>query len=103
MVSPKTYNMLDYSKDNVKKALKGVSHRNNTLRHEHLLKAVYDGETTTSKECKFRINKKKCTVETIHQTRNSINPLFTKLKLDNDRITISPLLFVDENGDEIFV
>ena len=104
MVSPKTYSMIDDTDaTNAKKAMKGISNRNRTIHHEHLLKAVYQGETTLSSECKFRWNKKLTAMETIHQTRKSVNPIFTKLKLSENCVTISPLSYTDDNGDEILV
>lgn len=101
LVSPKTYSLLDYTEDKEKKALKGVSYRNNTVRHEHLLKAVYEGVTTQTIENVIRI--KKTVVKTVQQVRNAVNPIFTKLRLSDDRITINPLSFVDDNNEKIFV
>lgn len=92
--------MLDYTDNTAKKALKGVSHRNNTVRHEHLLKAVYEGVTTQTVENSFRI--KKSVVKSVRTVRNAINPLVTKLRLSENRVDIGPLL-IEENGDQIFV
>lgn len=101
MVCPKTYNLLNFSDNKAKKALKGVSHRNNTIKHNHLLKAVYEGTTTKTVENVFRI--KKAAVKTQRIERSAINPIFTKLRVSDDRVTITPLFTLDQNGDKKFV
>ena len=101
MVCPKTYSLLNYEDDKAKTALKGVSHRNNTVRHDHLLDAVYKGVTTQTVENSFRI--KKAAVKSVQTVRNAINPLVTKLRLSDNLVDIKPLHTVDDNGDEIFV
>ena len=100
MVCPKTYNLLNFSDNKAKAALKGVSSRNNTVKHEPLLKAVYEGLTMNTVENVFRI--KKNGVKTMRLARRAINPIFTKLRLSDDRISITPLL-TDTNGEKIFV
>lgn len=83
--------------------MKGIPSRNSTIQHDHLLDAVYSGSTVLSTEWRIRLSKKPVGPETAFQTKKSVNPLFTKLKLSNDCITVAPLSYLDENGDEILV
>ena len=90
-VCPKSYSLLNRDSDEKKTGLKGVSNRNQSVTHQKLLDVIYESKLTTASEVRFKMNKKTTKMEMIEVKKNAINPVFTKMRLCEDSVTVSPL------------
>ena len=90
-VCPKTYSLLNRDSDEKKTGLKGVSNRNQSVTHHKLLDVIYKSKLTTATEVRFKMNKKTTKMEMIEVKKNAINPVFTKMRLSEDSVTVTPL------------
>lgn len=96
-VCPKTYSLLNYETDESKTGLKGISKKTLQVNHDTLLQTIYEKKTTMSNSRRFKMNKKKSVMELIQIDKRAVNPVYTKLYLQEDSVTISPLFYCSEN------
>lgn len=91
MLTPKCYHLVDNETKEVKMASKGISTKTVEIDHNDFLAALYEDTKKTVTECGFQFNSKTWTMESIKKKKNALNTNFTKLRLNSDNITISPL------------
>ena len=103
MVCSKTYSLQSYEQDaENKKALKGVANDNKWINHNDFIKSVYDGINKVTADCSFKFNAKQGRMETVLAEKKATNPIYTKLFVNEDDITISPLSVLN-NGTRTFI
>lgn len=91
MLTPKCYHLVDNETKEVKMASKGISTKTVEIDHNDFLAALYEDTKKTVTECGFQFNTKTWTMESIKKKKNALNTNFTKLRLNSNNITISPL------------
>ena len=102
-VCPKTYSLMDRDSDEKKTGLKGISNRNQSVSHQKLLDVIYESKLTTATEVRFKMNKKTSKMEMIEVKKNAINPVFTKMRLSEDSVTVTPLYRCTQNSQQELV
>ena len=96
-MSPKTYFIKDetsYDTKDVKKALKGI-HSQEKVQQEDFLDALYQNKLTKVAEMKLQNNIKKKRCELVENEKNAINAIYTKLRVEDDQVTVRPLRLKD--------
>ena len=91
MLSPKCYHLVDNITNEVKMASKGISSKNVEIEHYDFLAALYENTKKTVTECGFQFDTKTWTMQTLKKKKNALNTNFTKLRLNPDNISVSPL------------
>ena len=91
MLTPKCYHLLDNQTQELKLASKGISTKNVEIEHNDFLLALYQNKKKVVTECKMQFNQSEWTMETLKMKKNALNTNFTKLRLNSDNVTISPL------------
>ena len=102
-VCPKTYSLFDRDSEEKKSGLKGVSSRNKSVSHQSLLDVIYENKLTTASEVRFKMNKKTSNMEMVEVEKNAINPLFSKMRLAENSVIISPLTRQSSQNEINFV
>ena len=103
MVCSKTFSLKNYEENSDDKtALKGVASDNKWINHDDFLNSVYEGTNKVTTDCSLKFNAKQGRMETIVSEKKATNPIYTKLFVNEDNVTISPLS-VPENGSRVFI
>ena len=102
-VCPKTYSLIDYDKDDSKTGLKGISKKTLQVNHQTLLDTVYEKSITMSNDVRFKWNKNKSVMELVKINKRAVNPLFTKMYLEEDSVTIRPLFYCSPENEQVLV
>ena len=89
-LSSKCYSLKDNLSNESKQATKGVRHCEG-LRHELFLKSLYNNDDVYTDQCRMNFAKKHGTMAILNQRKRALNNMFTKLKVEDDMVTITPL------------
>ena len=89
-LSSKCYSLKDYETNESKQATKGIR-QNESIRHELFLENLYENIDIYASQTRMNFDKKQGTMAIIQQRKRALNNLFTKLKVHDDMITITPL------------
>ena len=89
-LSSKCYSLENYSTNESKQATKGIR-QNESIRHELFLENLYENTDIYASQTRMNFDKKQGSMAVIQQRKRALNNLFTKLKVHDDMITITPL------------
>ena len=96
-LSSKCYSLHDRATDESKQATKGIR-ESDGFHHDLFLSALYDNSDIYSNQTRMNFDKSRGSMAIIQQRKRALNNVFTKLKVHDDMVTISPL---KKNGDFI--
>ena len=88
--SSKCYSYLDEKGTQSKKAMKGIN-TNTPLEHAEFLLSLYSQQSVLAEQVRMNFVKKLGSMAILNQVKKALNPFFTKLNVDNDQVTITPL------------
>ena len=88
--SSKCYSMLNYKDQSTKRAMKGV-HCENDIDHDSFINCLYSNSVHYSNQVRMNFLKKYGTMGILEIRKRALNPIFTKLEVQDDLVTVRPL------------
>ena len=89
-LSSKCYSLKDNIANESKQATKGVRN-SDSLRHELFLKSLYENDDVYTDQFRMNFARNHGTMAILNQRKRALNNIFTKLKVEDDLVTITPL------------
>ena len=89
-LSSKCYSLKDNISNQSKQATKGI-HQSEKTHHDLFLSSLYEDNDIYSNQLRMNFAKKYGTMAIVQQRKRALNNIFTKLRVDDDLISISPL------------
>ena len=80
----------DNSEEQTKGAQKGIR-KDSILEYQSYLETLYSTEAFVLPQVRMQYNKKLGTMTILEQNKSGLNPIYTKLYVRDDLVTISPL------------
>ena len=71
-------------------ALKGI-HRETNISQNDFLQSLYKEEPVIRSQVRFQYSKKKDMMTVLAQEKKAINSIYTKMYVEDDRVSIKPL------------
>ena len=90
-LSSKCYSLLDNEGKDSKQALKGIN-QSTKLRHKVFLSCLYENCETLADQTGMNFSRKHGSMSVIQQQKRALNNVFTKLCVNDDLVSISPLM-----------
>ena len=82
--------MIDIETGFTKRAMKGIK-QDSPVYHQDFLDALYDNQNLTSDQRRMQRHKKSGLMGVVSIKKNALNNIYTKLNVESDRITCTPL------------